>query len=73
MTIEELLIEIGEPVEILYTKEEDEHPWRVSLDVAGTPEGEVPVHEHFADLTEGLLWLSRNGKFLKEQRARRRG
>lgn len=63
MTIESLLREISEhyPVEIHYEPRNDGAEWRVSLVGTETPEAPIPVHEHFADLREGLLWLSRNG------------
>ncbi|HEY1281136.1 MAG TPA: hypothetical protein VGF22_15775 [Acidimicrobiales bacterium] len=64
--IAHLLQEIGESVEIFYEPRNEGMEWYVGLaDPHGFP---LPVHEHFADLIEGLLWLSRNGVYLRDQR-----
>jgi hypothetical protein len=67
--IAELLQEIGESVEIYYEPRNEGDEWYVGF---ADPHGEaLPVHEHFADLVEGLLWLSLNGKFLLPSSAKR--
>jgi hypothetical protein len=63
--IAQLLQEIGEGVTIYYEAREDEHPWYVGFaDYHGR---ELPIHEHFGSLIEGLLWLSRNGVYLRDR------
>ena len=57
-----LLREIGESVEVYYEPRNEGMEWYVGFASAhGQP---LPVHGHFADLVEGLLWLSRVGKGL---------
>lgn len=57
-----LLQEIGESVEIFYEPQNEGQEWYIGfVNARGRP---LPVHEHFHDLIEGLLWLSRNGKQL---------
>lgn len=69
-SIARLLQEIGESVEIYYEPRNEGMEWYVGFaDGHGYP---LPVHEHFADLVEGLLWLSRNGKQLVAGRPRDR-
>ena len=65
-SIARLLVEIGESVEIFYEPRNEGMEWYIGF---ASNEGlEVPVHEHFADPIEGLIWLSRNGKYLKGRR-----
>lgn len=63
--IEKTLIEIGRAVVIHYEPRNEGSEWYVGFQPDGD---EMPVHEHFADLAEGLLWLSRNGKYLQDRR-----
>jgi hypothetical protein len=52
---QDLIKEIGEPVEIFFEPRNEGHEWYVGL---ATTEGvDTPLHEHFPDLVEGLVWL----------------
>lgn len=53
--IASLLMLIGESVEIFYEPRNEGAQWYVGL---ADPHGKaLPLHEHFADLAEGLTWL----------------
>jgi hypothetical protein len=69
LTVEGLIKRISRffPVEIHYEPRNEGQEWRVSL-VDDTRD--MPVHEHFGDLREGLLWLSVNGLQLANVRER---
>ena len=56
---------IGEPVTIHYEPRNTGAEWYVGF--ADDHGHALPVHEHFADLREGLLWLSRNGVYLRDR------
>jgi hypothetical protein len=61
-----ILQELGESVEIYYEPRNEGQEWYVGF---ADPHGsELPVHEHFESLLGGLLWLSRNGVYLRDQR-----
>lgn len=57
--IADLLVEIGESVEVYYEPRNEGMEWYVGF---ADPHGfDLPVHDHFGDLIEGLTWLSRDG------------
>lgn len=69
-TIAELLQKIGEPIEVYYEPRNTGQEWYVGL--ARALEGNLPIHDHFAALDEGLEWLAENTQRLKDQRITRK-
>jgi hypothetical protein len=60
------LAEIGESVEIYWEPRNQGNEWYVGL--ADAHGRELPLHEHFASLEDGLHWHARgDGKILRER------
>lgn len=54
--VAEILHELGESVEIYHQPRNEGGEWYVGL--ADPRSGELPLHEHFPTLIEGLQWLA---------------
>jgi len=69
--VAELIQEIGEAVYIHYEPRNEEMEWTVGL--LNDDGLELPIHEHFSSLLEGLEWMRDHKHLFAEWRTTRPG